>query len=360
MLPRAIICVENPWDFIPQLKDYSIMIINPNSPESRLKYLMDRADWSLLITKNGEQYRDGGRYDEKLFWYTNGTTSDSKFYSFSQTQLDIMCNVLCKTYDISPNDRYTSVMPIWHAHGQGFYWAALSSGCEMKFLSMKDIKNLPENDPTFITAIPDAWKVIGKFNFKSLRFIRSSSAPLPDTMYQELKEKFKVPFIGAMGMTEALGHCFTNPLYGEQRIGTIGLPDGIEAKIEDGQLYISGPTMFTREWYNTGDIAEQDEAGYYRVIGRSKDQINVKGMKLNPGSLEKQVLKHFPNLKECVIFGQDCVKCLYVGDASIKAISDFLSGLGTICRPKFIQSVEKIPTDSLGKTSRKLLDTQFK
>ena len=359
-LPRAVICVENPWDFIPHLTNYSIMVINPNSHNERLKYLLDQADWSLLIKKNGEQYRSRGRYEEKLFWYTSGTTGDSKFCSFTQSQLDILSKRIVQTYNISANDRYTSIMPLWHAHGQGFYWAAMLAKCEINFLSIKEIKNLPNNNPTFITAIPDLLKTIGKFNFKDLRFIRSASSTLLDKTYQQLKEKFNIPIIEAFGMTEALSHCFTNPLKGEQRMGTIGLPDGINAMIEDKQLYISGPTVCAKGWYNTGDLADQDEAGYYRIIGRSKDQINIRGIKLNPTSLEQQILKHFPTISECVIFGQDSVKCLYVGDVDTKSVDRFLSSLGSHVRPKLVNSIDNIPVAPSGKISRSFLDIQFK
>lgn len=359
-LPRAVICVENPWDFIPQLTDYSIMVVNPNSHDARLKYLLGQADWSLLITKDGEQYRNGGRYEEKLFWYTSGTTGDSKFCSFTQSQLDILSKRIVQTYDISANDRYTSIMPLWHAHGQGFYWAAMLAKCKIDFLSMKDIKNLPNNNPTFITAIPDLLKLIGKFHFKDLRFIRSASSTLPDKTYQQLKGKFNIPIIEAFGMTEALSHCFTNPLEGEQRMGTIGLPDGVNAMIEDEKLYISGPTVCVKGWYDTGDLADQDEAGYYRILGRSKDQINVRGIKLYPTSLERQLVKHFPGINECVIFGKDSVKCLYVGDVKEESINKFLSSLGTHVRPKLVKSVDNIPSAPSGKISRSFLEAQFK
>ena len=59
-MKRAVLCVENPHDYIDQLKDYSIMIVNPNVAESRLKYLLDNSDYSLLITKNAWEDRQGG------------------------------------------------------------------------------------------------------------------------------------------------------------------------------------------------------------------------------------------------------------------------------------------------------------
>ena len=145
-MKRAVLCVANPQDYIPRLNNYSIMIVNPVAPPARTKYLLDRADWSLLITDKNQQTRDGQDYgDERVLWYTSGTTGDSKFCSFTQEQVDILANKICKNYDITANDRYVNVMSLWHAHGQGFYWATQLAGCERHFLSIKDIRKMINN-----------------------------------------------------------------------------------------------------------------------------------------------------------------------------------------------------------------------
>jgi acyl-coenzyme A synthetase/AMP-(fatty) acid ligase len=313
-----------------------------------------------LITAEGEQYRDGGDYgDERVLWYTSGTTGDSKFCSFTQAQIDNMAARICRTYQITENDRYVSIMSLWHAHGQGFYWATNLARCSRSFLSVKDIRSLPERRPTFVTAIPDVLRVVAQGNYRSLRFIRSASAPLPPDLYRELVYKFRVPVVEAFGMTEALSHCFTNPLTGEQRAGTVGLPDGVEADIVEGRLYIRGPTVAAPGWYDTGDLADQDEAGYFRILGRSRDQINVRGLKLNPVSLEKKLLDNIDGLSDCVIFGTDVVKCLYVGDADPEAIRRYLIALGPHCRPVLLERVDAVPISPSGKISRTWLDVQF-
>ena len=359
-MKRAVLCVANPQDYIPRLNNYSIMIVNPVAPPARTKYLLDRADWSLLITDKNQQTRDGQDYgDERVLWYTSGTTGDSKFCSFTQAQVDILANKICKTYDITANDRYVNVMSLWHAHGQGFYWATQLAGCERHFLSIKDIRRMPKYSPTFITAVPDVLKAIGQLNFTDLRFIRGASAAMPDKLYVDLKEKYQVPIIEAFGMTEALSHCFTNPLYGEQRMGTVGLPDDVEADIVDGELHICGSTIFTSGWYNTGDLAEQDSAGYYRIIGRSRDRISVRGYKLDPISVERQLAEQISNLGECVIFGAEKVSCIYTGDVDPSLVTRALIQIHPACNPAFIQRHGTIPIGDSGKISRSWLKTKF-
>jgi acyl-coenzyme A synthetase/AMP-(fatty) acid ligase len=359
-MKRAVLSVKNPQDYINDLNDYSIMIINPDATELRRKYLLDYADYSLLITEQGTTFRSGADYaNERVLWYTSGTTGDSKFCSFTQNQIDILAAKICRAYDITNNDRYVSIMPLWHAHGQGFYWATRLAKCETHYTTVKDVKTMPNYSPTFITAIPDLLNVIGQLTFDSLRFIRSASAALPSNLYHDLKAQQQVPIIESFGMTEALSHCFTNPLHGEQRAGTVGLPDGVEADIVDGQLYIKGPTVVCSDWYNTGDLAEVDDAGYYKILGRHRDQINVRGSKLNPVSLENHLKDTIADIGDCVVFGDTMVKCLYTGNSDPTKIKEFLTSLGAHCNPKVLTQIETIPLSPSGKISRSWLNERY-
>ena len=359
-MKRAVLCVTNPENYIDQLDDYSIMIVNPANPRARLDYLLSKADWSLLITDQGEQCRDGGDYiNERVLWYTSGTTGDSKFCSFTQAQLDQASDNIIKEYSLTVNDRYVSVMGLWHAHGQGMYWATKRAGCQTHFLDVANLKFAPTLSPTFISAIPDILKVTTRFKFDQLRFIRSASSALPTSLYTELQSTFQVPIVEAFGMTEALSHCFGNPLHGEQRPGTVGLPSGIDARIVAGQLWIRGDTVCHNGWYDTGDLAEQDDAGYFRILGRSRDQINVRGYKLNPVSIENQLLKILPQLTECAVFGRDQVKCIYSGDVDNDTVKNALISIAPQCRPRVLLQVDTIPKNPIGKISRSMLDSLY-
>ena len=359
-MKRAVLCVPNPWDYYDQLQDWSVMTVNPDNPPARQKYLLDHSDWSIKITVDGVEYCDGGDYqNERIFAYTSGTTGDSKFYSFSQDQIDHCIDRMIKSYEITANDRYVGIMPLWHAHGQAFYWLTKKIKCETHFMSVAGLRNMPDYRPTFITGVPDILKAMSQLNFSSLRFIRSASSAIPDWLYKNLQEKFGVPVIEAFGMTEAYSHCFTNPLHGEQRMGTVGLPDGIEARLEGQRLIIKGPNIFTTEWFDTGDLAEQDEKGYYRILGRSVDQLNIKGKKFNPASLESQVLKHITTVSECAIFGNHELNCLYVGDCDPSEILTFLLSLDPQLRPGMLNKTDKIPSQYAGKISRSYLTNLY-
>lgn len=336
------------------------MVINLDAPEARYNYLLDNSDYSLLVTDSGVIERGGKDYpNERVFWYTSGTTGDSKFYSFTNEQVDRMAQTICKAYDINSNDRYFGVMPLWHAHGNGFYWATRLAGCEARFGSIQDQSEIETFQPTFMTSIPDMMSALIRMDLQNLRFVRTASSAMPIRIYQELRQRFNIPVIEAFGMTEALSHCFTNPLYGEQRIGTVGLPDNIQIRIDDQHLWIQGPCTAAQNWIDTGDLAEHDDNGYVRILGRHVDRINVRGYKIDPLSVERQIYDRFEEITECAVFGQYRLKCVYVGQTDPVEIADFLTSLGSACRPRLLHKLEEIPKNTNGKISRSILDQLF-
>ncbi len=360
-MKRAVICVPDPWNYIPLYEnDYSLMIINPASVAARNQYLLDNSDYSVLVMPDMVNTRDGKDYpNEAVFWYTSGTTGDSKFCSFSHQQINTVVDNIIANYDLDHNDRYVSILPLWHAHGQMFYWVSKKLQCETHFLNVNRLSSLSSYSPTFITAIPDIFKILLRQQFDHLRFVRSASSPLPDHLYTALKERFGVPVLESFGMTETCSHCFTNPLHGEQRIGTVGLPVGVQARIENNRLLVKGDQLFCSGWFDTGDLAEQDSAGYYRILGRAVDRITVRTYKLDPLSLETRLYQELPDLAECAVFGTDSVKCVYVGPYSNHDIKRVLLSLGQYCWPSLVRQVDSIPKNNSGKISRALLNSMY-
>jgi len=360
-MKRAVLCVPNPWDYYDQLQDWSIMTVNPDNTPARQKYLLDHSDWSMKITVDGVEYRDGGNYvNEKLFWYTSGTVNDSKFYSFSQAQLDQLCKSICSDLEITNNDRYTGVMGLWHAHGQSLYWATRWAGCETHFLSVKQLRDVSKYQPTFMSAIPDILKNTIHMQLDHLRFLRSGSAPLSMQLQQDLKQRFDVPVIEYFGITEAMSHVLSNPLHGLQRAGTVGIPtQGVEAKLIDQHLWIRSTQAYTTEWFDTGDLAQKDNEGYYTIIGRYSDRINIRGYKIDPVSVERQLKKSLPQIETLAIFGNQSCNCVYTGNVEVAQVVNALQKIHTACAPAQIHHLDTIPTFGQAKVSRKALTAFF-
>lgn len=358
-MQRAVICSHEPWLWIPRLRDrYSLMIVNPDTTATRKKYVLESSDYSLLVMDTEQHTRNGGHYDnEAMVLYTSGTTGDSKFYSFSQSQIDTKVEIFKRHLGLNTSDRYFGVMPLWHTHGLGLYLAMESIGCERKFGSVKDLKKLQEFQPTMISGIPDVLKAMLNLHLENLTHIRSASSALSHDLFSRLTDKFSVPILESFGMTETLGFCMSNPLE-HSRKGTVGLP-WLDAKIDDqSRLWLRAPWCFTDQWFDTGDLAEQDEQGYYRIMGRSIDQLNLRGKKFNPVSLERQLIENVSGLRDCVVFGNTELKCLYVGEAETNIIKSFLTSLDIHLKPVLLLQVEEIPTLN-GKISRNFLTKHY-
>ena len=86
-----------------------------------------------------------------------------------------------------------------------------------------------------------------------------------------------------------------------------------EYKIVDNELWLKSKTQvtgylnasnerFTEDgWFMTGDIIEQHEDGFFRVIGRNSDQINVGGLKVLPSEVET-ILLQIPLVADCLVY----------------------------------------------------------
>ena len=357
-MKRAVICVKNPEQYITDLEnEYSLMIVNPDQPIKRLEYLLEKSDYSLLVTDSNSKIRNGKDYPgERLYWYTSGTTGDSKFYGFNDAQKSVMIDSMINAYQLTADHRYASVMPLWHAHGAHFYWATKKAGCETEFFNTRQLNKVEEFSPTLLSAIPKIINFFTRYKFPDLQLIVSASVAYPLTKLKIAQDYYRVPILDAFGMTEAMGFCITNPLNGVIKPGTVGKPFNVEAKVEDQKLYIKGPTVVVDGWMETGDLASVDGDGYYTIIGRSVEQINVNGIKINPLSIEAQLLDQFFDLQQVSIFGEDTLNCIYVDEKEIKT---FLHSLGDHCFPKLLIKTDEIPTNENGKISRKYLARTF-
>ena len=353
-MKRVVICVPDPWNYFDKFPEYSMAIVNPSGGDERKKYLLDNLDWSLMITPEGKHHRDGGDYEkEYMVMYTSGTTGDSKFFGYRKDQVQHVVDNIISNYQLTANDRLLSVMPFWHAHGHLLNLVARQVGMEVHFAQVGNLKTSIDFNPTWISAIPDILKLMSRTQkFSNLRFVRSASAALPTQVYHTLKETFNAPIVESFGMTETCSHCFTNPLYGEHRIGTVGLPSGINAKIQNGSLWLQGSQCYTTEWFDTGDLASQDEMGYYQILGRRLDRLNVHGIKLDPLSIENKLYNRIPELTEVAVFGEDKMMCVYSGNVAPDQVRKTLIEIDPHCNPKFLQQLDAIPKNNAGKISR--------
>ena len=201
---------------------------------------------------------------------------------------------------------------------------------------------------------------------------------------------------------DALPHTVTRVFYGsteagsvasldhadiERKPGSCGVPaPGTRVRLaEDGELWVRNATLFdgylddpdaTAEclvdgWFRTGDLADEDEEGYLRIVGRARDVIRTGGESVSPTEVE-EVLSTMPAVREVAVIGLADVTwgeivCAVVvpgpGSRSpaLEDVQQHCAGhLARFKQPRAIRVVEALPrTASTGQVQRRLLAEQL-
>jgi long-chain acyl-CoA synthetase len=248
--------------------------------------------------------------------------------------------------------------------------------------------------PAFYVAIinhPD----IDAYHLKSIKACISGAAPLPKEVEQAFERITGGRLVEGFGLSEASPVTHANPIFGESRIGTIGLPlPNTEAKIMDmatgtqelpqgevGELIVRGPQVMKGYWQKpietayalhngwlyTGDIARMDADGYFQIVDRKKDVIvGTSGLSIYPSEIEKVLCQH-PKVKECTAIGVhvgvekgERVKVFIVLEEGTSATEDEIKAfchenLTPYKIPKFIEFRDVLPRTPFGKVLRRAL-----
>ncbi len=169
-----------------------------------------------------------------------------------------------------------------------------------------------------------------------VRYAVSGGAPLGERLGHFFRGA-GITIIEGYGLTECSAAATVNPP-DRLKIGTVGQPlAGVTIKIaDDGEILISGPTVFGGYWRNeaatidslsggwlrTGDMGELDSEGYLRVTGRKKELIVTAGGKnVAPAVLEDRIRAH-PLVSQCMAVGdgRPYIACLVTIDEESLAV----------------------------------------
>jgi acyl-CoA synthetase (AMP-forming)/AMP-acid ligase II/acyl carrier protein len=279
--------------------------------------------------------------DVALVLHTSGTTSRPKKVPLSHANLCASARNIAATLELQPHDISLNTMPLFHIHGLACLLATLATGgscvCPGAFDASRFPGWLQQWQPTWFSTVPTVLQALvdlaGEHALacRSLRFIRSSSAPLPPSLLAAVEQAFAVPVIEAYGMTEAAHQMASNPLPPQARrpgsvgmAGAPGIATGTRVAILDpagtplgcgiaGEVAVSGDNVmrgyegtssadaFCRGWFRTGDQGYLDQDGYLYITGRLKELINRGGEKIAPREIDEALLAH-PAVRQAVAF----------------------------------------------------------
>ena len=296
-----------------------IMVIDPNTAYQ---------DLDILQSASGDiPAREIGPHDPGLIVYTSGTTGKPKGAVLTQENLVHDARNIIHIWEITERDVLCHVLPLFHVHGLCFaLHTALMAGSHVlmldQFAPHRVIDMLAnskgENVCSEFMAVPAMYgKMMDdmgdrNLDFSHMRLWTSGSAPLLPKDFERITRTFGKEPVEREGMSET-GMNFSNPLHGQKKPGSIGLPlPALDVRVVDpetlidvepggtGEFWLKGPGVtpgywqkpeetdkaFAQGWFRTGDSGRVDGEGYYYLTDRIKHIIITGGENVSPKEVE--------------------------------------------------------------------------
>lgn len=360
-----------------------------------------------------------GPDDTALFQYSGGTTGVSK--GAVAMHRNVVANALqIKSWMTGLDEGKEVVLmaiPLFHVYGMvaGMSFAIATSASMVMVPNPRDLKDVLENiakyKATIFPGVPAMYNGInnhpdvkaGKYELSSIKACISGSAAL----MRETKDQFEKLTGGKVfegyGLSEAPTATHCNPLIGENKTGSIGMPlPNVEVKLislddgetelpqgEIGEVIIHGPQVMKgyhnmptetantlrtmkdgKVWLFTGDIARMDEDGYFYIVDRKKELIKPGGYQVWPREVEEAIMDH-PKVLDVGVAGipdpyrGETVKAWIVLKPGETATAEDIK---TFCKerlaaykvPTHYEFRDELPKTTVGKILRRELVRQHK
>jgi long-chain acyl-CoA synthetase len=364
-------------------------------------------------SSDGKLPRIDPNTDAAVFQYSGGTTGTPKAAIGLHRNLEANTiqfrNWLWSLKD--GDETILAAIPMYHVYGMVI---GLSVGVLLgaSLLLEDDPRNMDKllNDietyrPGLFPCVPNLFSAIlqkindseRNYDLTSLRICISGSAPLAPAVKREFEKLTCGKVLEGYGLSEAPTATHCNPLEGQNKSGSIGLPlpdvdcklipytdeEIIEVSSKIGELMIRGPQVMAGYhnaggdddgiladgWLHTGDIASMDEDGYFYILGRKKELIKVGGLQVWPGEIEEIISRH-PAVKEVCAAGvpgpekSEIVKVWVVlkegGSATERDIRQWVKERVVGYKvPGLVEFREVLPRTPVGKPLRRELVREF-
>lgn len=343
--------------------------------------------------------------DIAVLQYTGGTTGVPKGAMLTHANITANANQAAAWFiGAKPGQGMLAVIPFFHVFAMtGVMNLSVLMGFQIiapvpRFELEATLKAIQKYKPQYFMAVPAIYNAINhhprlsQYDLSSLKYCVSGGAPLPVEVKKSFEAKTGSVVVEGYGLTETTPVVCVNPLVGENKPGSIGLPlPGTLVEIinpddkttpmprgERGELCVRGPQVMKGYWGNpqatddvlrggrlyTGDIAMIDNDGYVFIVDRIKDLIIVNGYNVYPRNVEEAIYQH-PAVEECIVAGLpdeqrgETIKAWIKPKAgqtlTADALKDFLKDkISPIEMPRKIEIRDKpLPKTMIGKLSRK-------
>lgn len=359
--------------------------------------------------------------DPALFQYTGGTTGVSKGAIGTHGALVINSYAMqtwsgfyAGHFDQYAPLSYLGAIPMFHVYGLVVLLTqCIIGGGEIILVpNPRDVDEVVDiighYQPRVMLGVPALYNAInnharvqsGDVSLSSFVLNTSGSAPLPTKTKEEYDARVANGITEGYGMSETFVAVTANPLKGEQKIRSVGMPyPDVDMKIvaiddpdnelpvgDIGELVVSAPNLMKgyhgmptetsnalrkdkngKTWLYTGDIARMDEDGYFYIVDRKKDMALIGGYNVYPATVEV-ALKYHPAVFEVGVaaiphpekHGQEALKAWIVTQPGATVTAEDLM---THCEehlvsyeiPRRYSFVDELPKSAVGKTLRREL-----
>lgn len=345
---ETIITLTSFYKMIKELQPKTTLknIIAVNLEEDSVKIETDDYSFASLMKEYGGKQAQPVEVlpeDRAAFMYTGGATGVSKGAILQHRHL--LANALqLKAWAVdlkNGEEIFLSVLPLYHSYGLTLALnLPVLTGNKMVLLPRFELRSvlqtIDREKPTRFPGVPTMYVAINnapdlhEYDLSSIKVCNSGAAPLP-VKVQEVFEKITGgKLTEGYGLSEASPVTHSNPIYGKNVPGSIGLPiPDTEMKIvdietgdtelpigESGELCVRGPQVMEgylnmpeetaqslRDgWLYTGDIAKVDEEGYTYIVDRKKDMVIAGGYNIFPRDIEEVLYTH-PKIMEATAIG---------------------------------------------------------
>jgi len=338
--------------------------------------------------------------------YTGGTTGRPK--AAVLTHRNLVANVVQgNTWNIRlepGNEVIMASIPLFHIYGLTVaLLMGLNAGGTVVLQTRPEIRELlkliDRYQPTQFPGVPALYQAfnhqpdIAKYHIHSIKYCVSGSAALPVEVQKQFVALTGASLVEGYGLSETSPITHVNPLEGEQRVGSIGVPiPETDHRILDletgtkvlpagevGELSVRGPQVMLGYynqpeetalvlkdgWFSTGDVARIDPDGFAYIVDRKKDMVNVGGMKVYPREVEEVLFQH-PGVADVAAVGApdpehgEVVVAFVVKKPGATATSDELIAfvrerIAHYKAPRRIEFRDSLPRTGVQKVLRRVL-----
>ncbi len=344
--------------------------------------------------------------------YTSGSTGRPKGVMLSHRNLLAGARIVTSYLGIARDDRILSVLPFSFDYGLNQLLTTVRQGATIVLLTFRFgqeiVRALSQERITGLAGVPSVWAILARAERsleqlppQHLRYLTNSGGAVPSEMVQTLRRLLpKTDIVLMYGLTEAFRSTYLPPAEIDRRPTSIGkaIP---ECEIflvnaqgqrcapgEAGMLVHRGPTVSLGYWNRpedtarvlrqnplippdqgadivcySGDLATQDEDGFFYFVGRNDAMIKSAGHRISPTEVEEVLMATAQFTQVAVIGLPDAAAGQRVHAVAVAAdgadvalaLARCAEALPTFMVPRQIELVAELPLSQNGKVDYKAL-----